>query len=231
MAEKLDNQTTVDPAPTPEPAVSEPDLAADVDALKRLNLLKAVLVRMNGGRHPVAEVDALLRRRMNFSRHDFQGPYLIRLFSTWMMIFIVATLFWSVLWILSSGFELNYFVRILSTGMATLVAAMAGIAIFHPSSLPDESLLRQAIDDRLKELKVQIGENTEDDAAAPDLVDANLQDSKNQEKPGVGSEPEPLPSMPAGLHARQAEMPLADDEIIFGNQSRSTDVEMNDDEQ
>ncbi|MEW6708508.1 MAG: hypothetical protein AB1403_01690 [Candidatus Riflebacteria bacterium] len=231
MAEKLDNQTTEEPALAPEPAASEPDLASDVDALKRLNLLKAVLVRMNGGRHPVAEVDALLRRRMNFSRQDFQGPYVIRLFTTWMMIFIVATLFWSVLWILSSGFEINYFLRILSTGMATLVAAMAGVAIFHPSSLPDESLLKQAIDDRFKELKAQLGENAEDDASAPGLTDTNLHDSKSLEKAGIDSEAEPLQSMPSGLRTRQAEAPLADDEIVFGNQSRSTDLEMNEDEQ
>ncbi|GEM_PF-5187037 len=230
MAEKLDNQTTEEPALAPEPLASEPDLAADVDALKRLNLLKAVLVRMNGGRHPVAEVDALLRRRMNFSRQDFQGPYVIRLFTTWMMIFIVATLFWSVLWILSSGFALNYFLRILSTGMATLVAAMAGVAIFHPSSLPDESLLQQAIDERFNELKAQLGETAEDDSA-PGLTDTNIHDSKSTEKAGIDSEAEPLQSMPAGLRARQAEALLADDEFISGDQSRSTDVGMNDDKQ
>lgn len=139
-----------------QPAAVQPvfNLSDDLNQLEKLNLMRAVLLRMQGGRHPSAEIDMLLQRRLNLKKEDFQGPYAIRLICTLMMIFLLCSIFWGILWLFATALELNYFIRLMSTAIATLLAATAGIAIFHPSSVPDEKLLKEAIDRRISELKI-----------------------------------------------------------------------------
>lgn len=213
-------------------AEAEPTLAEDFERLQKMNLLKAVLLRMQGGRHPSVEIDALLRRRLNFSRDSFQGPYIIRLISTLIMIFIAATVCWAVLWILASGFELNYFVRILSTGMASLVAAIAGIAIFHPSSLPDENLLKQAIDNEMQAIskKVQADVDTDElldkSSENSDLVDSSIEEMSKKKTVDKSRKEEPLAAMPPGLDSiRDSSNDLTDDEIDSNNKNLTPDID------
>lgn len=193
-------QETKNDKPQPDPT---PTLAEDYAELKKLHLLKAVMIRQKAGRHPSAEIDALLKRRMNFKNEDFQGPYVVRLISTLLMIFVFAAVFWSVLWILSSGFKLHYFIRLLSTGMATLVAAVAGIAIFYPSSLPDEKILKKAIDLKMKELGNELEpEKQEQKSPEPkeDLLDSNIEAKKEKDAPASLDEDTLLSPMPEGLN-------------------------------
>ncbi len=140
------------------PEAPSPSLADDFLKLEQLNLLRAVTIRMQGGRHPSREIEGLLQRRMNFSREELQGPYVVRLICTIMMVFIAASLFWGILWTIGSILEMSYFLRLISTGIATLFAAVAGIAIFHPSSIPDEKSLIDAIEARMNELRKELGE-------------------------------------------------------------------------
>lgn len=157
-----DNQAAAAaPAETPAPE-TKISLEDDLAQLDKLNLLRAVLLRLQGGRHPNAEIDALLKRRLDLRAEDFQGPYAVRLICTVMMIFLICIIFWGVIWLFSTAFQLNYFVRLMSAGIATLLAAAAGIAIFHPASIPDEKQVKEAISRRLAELK-----NEGNDAAPP----------------------------------------------------------------
>jgi len=141
-----------------KPQAPPPSLAEDFLRLEQINLLRAVILRMQGGRHPSREIEGLLQRRMNFSREELQGPYVVRLICTIMMIFIAATVFWGILWAISSILELSYFLRLISTGIATLFAALAGVAIFHPSSIPDEQSMTSAIEKRMDELRQELSE-------------------------------------------------------------------------
>jgi hypothetical protein len=190
ISETSDGQTEDEPAESEDSVISEPpepDIEGDLAELEKINLLKAIMIKMKGGRHPSAQIDKLLSRHMNFSSEDFQGPYLIRLICTIMMIFAFSTLIWIVLWIMTAGFELTYFQRLLSTGIATLTAAVAGIAIFHPSYLPDEKLLKQAIEQKLKELHKQIGKDISqtlkenEKTEISDLVDATYHEQDKNE--------------------------------------------------
>jgi len=163
-------------------------LAEDLLLLEKLNLLSAISVRMQGGRHPKPAIEAVLKRRMQFSDEDgIQGPYLVRLICTVMFVFVCASLFWAFLWLIASSLELNYFIRLLSTGISTVIAAMAGVAIFYPSSLPDEKKLKEAIKKRLEELREQLKkENGEADSEneAPTDTDGLKQTETNiPEKP------------------------------------------------
>ncbi len=173
--DKINKVDGVLPGEKPQPAstaavadVSVPqsyDLADDILQLEKLNLMRAVMLRLQGGRHPNAEVDALLKRRMNLQVESFQGPYAVRLICTLLMIFVLATVLWVVLWLFATSLELNYFVSLLSTGFATLIAAMAGVAVFHPSSVPDEKLVRAEINQRLEDLRGELQKRSVSDVA------------------------------------------------------------------
>lgn len=201
----VDNQadaaaaTPAAPAETPAPE-AEVSLEDDLAQLDKLNLLRAVMLRLQGGRHPNAEIDALLQRRLNFKTEDFQGPYVVRLICTVMMIFLICIIFWGMIWLFSTALNLNYFIRLMSTGIATLMAAAAGIAIFHPASIPDEKQVKEAINKRLAELK-----NEENNAkptgksngnAKPKTEKTTVSESSNQptaaseEKTNLKSKPE-----------------------------------------
>ena len=146
MAEEIKTETTpatgsagADKAATPvAETIVIPALADDVAKLEQIDRLRAVVVRMQGGRHPNREIDALLQRRLNIPHEEFQGPYVTRLISTLMMVFVASTVMWAILWAIGSAMELGSFVKIVSTGMMTLFAAIAGVAMFHPASVPDE---------------------------------------------------------------------------------------------
>jgi hypothetical protein len=106
------------------------NLADDLLHLEKLNLMRAVMIRLQGGRHPDAAIDALLERRMTFSAESFQGPYIVRLLCTVMMIFLFLLLAWGILWFVASAFELNYFLRLLSAGVSTLWQRWPGWRFF-----------------------------------------------------------------------------------------------------
>ena len=130
-----------------------PSLAEDLAQLEKLNLMRAIMLRMQGGRHPNAEVDALLKRRLDLRQDDFQGPYAIRLICTLMMVFLICIIMWGIVWLVATAFELSAIARLLSTAIATMMAAAAGVAIFHPSSVPDEKLVKEVITRRMAELR------------------------------------------------------------------------------
>lgn len=166
------------------------NLAEDILKLEKLNLLHAVSLRMQGGRHPKSEIESLLKRRMDFSNEEaIQGPYLVRLICTLMFIFVCSSLFWGILWLIASALELNYFVRLLSTGISTLVAAMAGVAIFHPSSSPDEKKLKEAINRRLEDLRDQL---KKENGANDEIQETTSTDELKHEKEKKDSPKESL---------------------------------------
>jgi len=175
------------------PEAPPPSLADDFLKLEQLNLLRAVTIRMQGGRHPSREIEGLLQRRMNFLREELQGPYFVRLICTIMMVFVAATICWGILWALSNILELSYFQRLISTGIATLFAALAGVAIFHPSSIPDEKALADAIEARMNELRKELGQEeqkTSDQAKTTDKNPASDRSTENQ-KTANASQPAP----------------------------------------
>lgn len=190
MAEENKNAINSKTAATPEKVETEekesvkappPTLADDFLKLEQLNLLRTVVIRMQGGRHPSREIENLLQRRMNFSRDDLQGPYVVRLICTIMFIFFAATFFWAILWAIGNAFALSYFTRLISTGIATLFAAAAGVAIFHPSSLPDEKAIADAIEARMNELRKELEENNKEaDQSEEDDTDKESDEAKPQ---------------------------------------------------
>ncbi|PKL42600.1 MAG: hypothetical protein CVV41_13710 [Candidatus Riflebacteria bacterium HGW-Riflebacteria-1] len=151
---------TTDKAATPvAETIAIPTLAEDVAKLEQIDRLRAVVLRMQGGRHPNREIEDLLQRRLNLPLEEFQGPYVTRLVVTLMMVFIASTAIWAILWAIGNAMELNFVLNMVSTGMATLVAAIAGVAVFHPASVPDEKKLIAAIEAHMNELRMELGKS------------------------------------------------------------------------
>ncbi len=174
--------------PDNESVVVPPSIADDLLQLEKLNLMRAVMLRLQGGRHPNAEIDALLQRRLDLRPEDFQGPYAVRLICTLMMIFLICIIMWGIIWLIGTAMEWGYFIRLMSTGIATLLAAGAGVAIFHPASVPDEKQVKETIARRLAELK-DMGASQKPSEAIKPAAAANT-DRKADIAPTPVEEPE-----------------------------------------
>lgn len=186
MAEEIKTETTpatgsasADKTATPvAETIVIPTLADDVAKLEQIDRLRAVVVRMQGGRHPNREIDALLQRRLNIPHEKFQGPYVTRLVSTLMMVFVASTVMWAILWAIGSAMELDYFVKLVSTGMMTLFAAIAGVAMFHPASVPDEKKLIATIEEQMNELRMELGKSGSGNNSGKEQVKASADADK-----------------------------------------------------
>jgi low affinity Fe/Cu permease len=89
---------------------------------------------------------------MKFTPDEIEGPYLVRVLSTIMFIFIVSALSWLLIWVMGNVAGWSVFIRLLSIAMSTFVIAMFGVAIFNPMSLLNENDLQNKIKIRLEEL-------------------------------------------------------------------------------
>lgn len=92
------------------------------------------MLRLQGGRHPNAEIDALLQRRLDLRPESFQGLLCHQAYMQPDDDFSDMYHHVGIIWLLGTAMEWSGFVRLMSTGIATLLAAATGIAVFHPAS-------------------------------------------------------------------------------------------------
>ena len=107
------------------------------------------------------------------------------------MIFLICMILWGIVWLVSTAMELNSFIQLMSMAISTLMAAGAGVAIFHPASVPDEKLLKEAIVHRMAELK-DLGASIQSDQDEANLKAENFlaRDKNLNEGDADGSENE-----------------------------------------
>ncbi len=159
MAEK----EKIDPLEIPEEEMRTEDLIGnpqeafdidqDLETLRKIDISKAILIKtQRGGKHPDKKTDRLLDRYMQLGNEEIEGPYLIRVLSTIMFVFIVSALSWLLIWLLGAVAGWSVFLRFLSIAMSTFVIAMFGVAVFNPMSLVNEPELQRKIKLRLEEL-------------------------------------------------------------------------------
>ena len=151
---------------------------------REINVFRAVLLQMNRGKHRNSEIDQILRRRIALKVDDYSGPYLLRVAISILVILIVSTIVWCLIWVVASALGLNLFIRFLSIAMSTFVIAMFGIAVFNPSHAIDENKLQNAVRGRLRELGItdksaEDKTSYEEDELKPDL---NFKDSIPEEE-------------------------------------------------
>jgi hypothetical protein len=133
---------TAPPAPSAEAPAQErhPEPTPDDDFLRleSFDWRRAVVIRLNLGRHPDPVIEALLARRLNIPREEFMGPLVVRILCTLAFAFVGSAVAWVICWSAFSLLGLGVYLGTLSGLMMTLLAAMLGIAVFQPFRIYDE---------------------------------------------------------------------------------------------
>lgn len=139
-----------------EATIKEPSLEEDYEALKHMNLLRNVMVRLQYGRFPNAETEAILKRRMNFDESKFQGAYVARVIISILTLFFLCTLTYIVIWLATSSMNLNGIRESASLIISLFFFSGCGFVIFNSLSSPDEKKLKLAIKERMTELEIEL---------------------------------------------------------------------------
>lgn len=136
--------------------IKEPSLAEDYETLKNMNLLRNVMIRIQYGRFPNAETEALLKRRMDLDESKFQSPYLVRVIISIFVLFFLCTLTYIIIWLATSSMNLNGIKESASLIISLFFFSACGFIIFNSLSSPDEKKLKLAIKERMTELEIEL---------------------------------------------------------------------------
>ncbi len=142
----------------------EPSLAEDYEALKNMNLLKNVMIRMQLGKYPNQKIEGILKRRMDFDESKYQGPQIVRMIITIMAMFFICSFTYVIIWLISSGLELNSLKETSSIIISLFFFGSCGFALFNNLSVPDEKKLKEAIKERMTELETELNKTTQENA-------------------------------------------------------------------
>lgn len=158
--EEKENQQEGEAAASEEPVaepesepVAEPTLEEDYAALKEMNLLRNVMVRLQYGKYPDARIDGILKRRMELDESKFQGPQIVRIIVSILALFLSCTLFFIFVWLAAKGLGFDNFAKTASVIISLFFFSGFGFVIFNSLSVPDEKKLKKAISERMAELE------------------------------------------------------------------------------
>ncbi|MBP7634825.1 hypothetical protein KBA41_11710 [Candidatus Ozemobacteraceae bacterium] len=128
-------------AETPSPSTSQPaEPAPDQDLLRleSFDWRRAVVLRLQNGRHPDPVIEDILRRRLDLDREEFQGPLPVRVLCTLAFVFIACIIAWIAGWSAFSLLGWDGWVLGFSGLMTTVLAVALGVAAFQPVRIYDE---------------------------------------------------------------------------------------------
>ncbi|HNW35331.1 MAG TPA: hypothetical protein PKM25_10395, partial [Candidatus Ozemobacteraceae bacterium] len=136
----------------------EPSADDDLLRLEAFDWRRAVILRLQNGRHPDPIIEALIRRRLDVRREDFVGPVFVRVLCTLAFTFLGCTVAWGVSWSVFSMLGLHGLLVELSNLMVTLLAALLGIAVFQPFRIYDEIGAMKKAQEKFDELRQRVEE-------------------------------------------------------------------------
>ena len=155
----------------------EPSLAEDYEALKNMNLLKNVMIRLQYSRYPNKKIDGILKRRMDFDESKYQGPQIVRMIITMMAMFFFCSFTYVIIWLIASKLNLGEIKETASMILSMLFLGSCGFALFNYISVPDEKKLKEAIKERMteieKELNITSKENDKNNSEKQSKTDNN----------------------------------------------------------
>jgi hypothetical protein len=134
----------------------EPSLAEDYEALKNMNLLKNIMIRMQLGKYPNKKIEGILKRRMDFDESKYQGPQIVRMIITIMAMFFICSFLYVVIWLIASNLELNSLKETSSLILSLFFLGSCGFALFNNLSVPDEKKLKEAIKEKMAEIEKEL---------------------------------------------------------------------------
>ena len=80
-----------------------PTLEEDYQALKSMNLLRNIMIRMQYGKYPNNKIDSVLKRRMNFDESEFQGTDIVRIIISLMAVFFFCSFIFFIIWLIAKS--------------------------------------------------------------------------------------------------------------------------------
>ena len=134
----------------------EPTLAEDYEALKNMNLLKNIMIKMQYGRYPNKKIDAILQRRMDFDASQYQGPQIVSMIITMMAMFFFCTFTYVIIWLVTTQLNLLGIRETASLVLSMLFLGSCGFALFNYISVPDEKKLKAAIKEKMAEIEKEL---------------------------------------------------------------------------
>ncbi|OQA09534.1 MAG: hypothetical protein BWY66_00522 [bacterium ADurb.Bin374] len=148
--------TPADKVDTPSPAEPAPD--QDLLRLESFDWRRAVVLRLQSGRHPDPVIEDILRRRLDLEREEFQGPLPVRVLCTLAFVAIACIVAWVVGWSVFSLLGWGGWVLGFSSLMMTVLAAALGVAAFQPVRIYDEIGAVAKAQQKFDELRRQVDE-------------------------------------------------------------------------
>lgn len=142
----------------PAPAVPEPTADEDLLRIESFDWRRAVVLRLQNGRHPDPVIEEILKRRIDLDREAFQGPLPVRVLCTLAIVFIVCIVVWVAGWGVFSLLGLDGWVLWFSGLMVTVLAASLGVAAFQPIRIYDEIGAVARGQEKFDELRRQVEE-------------------------------------------------------------------------
>ncbi len=150
------------PAASLSPADSqkpEPTLKEDLEQLRSLDCLKAVIVRWRKGIHPDAAIEQLLARRLPIEEQRFLTPFPLRVLTALAIVLTGCTVGWAILWFLCWQLGFTDYVQHLSIWMSLLFVGLGVLVLSHPGRAYDETALNKEIRERLQQLEQTAGQS------------------------------------------------------------------------
>lgn len=133
-------------------------LEEDLEALKKLNLVRELCIKIQFKKHYNKETDALLNRRFNIDPEKVKGNVILRIIITIVSIFFTAILMWGISWLLVAAVTENTFwiMRFISSVLGFLTIIGMAIAPFLPFPVIDENKLDICIKKEMEKLEEQV---------------------------------------------------------------------------
>lgn len=144
-------------SPSSSPPV-EPTPDQDLLRLESFDWRRAVVLRLQNGRHPDPVIEDILRRRLDLDREKFQGPLPVRVLCTLAFVVIACIVAWIVGWSAFSLLGWDGWVLGFSSLMMTVLAAALGVAAFQPVRIYDEIGAVAKAQHKFDELRRQVDE-------------------------------------------------------------------------
>lgn len=161
VEQPVSDESEIDSTAVPEPKVYALD--EDYEKLCKINVFQAMILKFQKGRHPSKEIDELLDRRIKLSQGDFEGPFVVRVISSIIMISLSGLFAWIFIWSLGIYLGEKLFLFELSASMATMICALIGVVFFQPTHLIDEKDLKKAVADQMKILEYAVKDAKDDE--------------------------------------------------------------------
>ena len=131
-------------------------LTEDLEEIKKCDIVREICIKLQFGKHPNKEIDALITRRFNIDIYEVRSNVLLRTFITISSIFFIGITTYGIIWFINAALSENMcLAKTLSPILGFLTLAGMAIAIFIPFPVIDENKLTAMVNKEIQNLEEQ----------------------------------------------------------------------------